>query len=108
MPLDDAFFVSQSVHEQVVKLGNEEHVLHFRELPAVEFIKMQAHLQSANEDVRAAAMCKIVAKSVCEPDGKRSMTEDQAMNLRTDALNALFSAILKVNGRGDEEEEGKL
>lgn len=108
MALDSAFFVSEAVHEQVVKLGNEEHVLHFRELPAVEFIKMQAHLQSVDEDVRAAAMCKIVAKSVCEPDGKRSMTEDQALNLRTDALNALFTAILKVNGRDEDEGAGKL
>ena len=109
MALDSSFFVSEAVHEQVVKLGNEEHILHFRELPAVEFLKMQAHLQSVDEDVRDAAMCKIVAKSVCNPDGKLAMTEDQALNLRTDALNALFTAILKVNGRGDEDEgAGKL
>ena len=98
--LNDAFFVSTQVHEKQVKLADgSEHTLYFKELPAIEFRKFSLAEQSEDEDVKAAALAKLIAASLCEPDGKAAITFNQALMLKADAMNAIFSAMLEVNGQ---------
>lgn len=96
--LNDAFFVSTQVHEKQVKLADgSEHTLYFKELPAIEFRKFFLAEQSEDEDVRAAALAKLISFGLCEPDGKAAITFNQALMLKTDAMNAIAAAILEVN-----------
>lgn len=98
--LDDAFFVSSRVHERPVTLPDgSTHALHFRELPAVEFIKFSSQRHGGSEDAQAAAAVRLVAASLCDADGKPAMTLERALTLKTDALNALFEAVMSVNGQ---------
>jgi hypothetical protein len=95
----DAFLVSPDVQPRVVKLPDgSEHTLHFRELPAVEFRKLHMAEQSEDENVRAGAMAKMIAASLCEPDGTPAMDYAQALRLKTGAMTALMDAVLAVNG----------
>ena len=73
--------------------------LHFRELPAVEMIKYRDAIDSGDDEKRAAAAVRLVAASLCEPDGSPAMTWERALELRAGPLNALFSAVLEVNAQ---------
>lgn len=98
--LNEAFFVSTVVHEKKVKLSDgSEHVLFFRELPAVEFRRFTLAEQSENEDVRASSLAKLIAASLCDPDGKPAISVEKALMLKASAMNAIFEAMLEVNGQ---------
>lgn len=98
--LPDSLFVSALVHQRDVTLPDgSTHPMHFRELPAVEFIKFSNAHRSGSEDAKAGAACRLVAASLCEASGKPAMDLDRALTLKPDALNALFSAVMEVNGR---------
>ena len=95
------FFVSPEIHERTVELADgSKHVLHFRELPSSEYRKFQIAEQSDDEEVRAGSMAKLIAASVCEADGKPAMTYEQALRLKPGPCNALFTAVLSLNGVG--------
>lgn len=98
----DAFLVSPEVHERTVELADgSKHVLHFRELPVSVYRKFQIAEQSADEDVRAGSMARLISASLCEPSGDPSMTYEQALQLKPGPCNALFAAILSLHGVGD-------
>lgn len=95
----DGFFVSTEVQKRLVKLPDgSEHELHFRELPAVEFRKLHMAEQSEDENERAGAMAKMIAASLCEPDGKAAIDYAQALKLKPAAMTALVDAVFSVNG----------
>lgn len=105
----DGFFVSDAVHERRVTLADgTEHVLHFRELPVVDWRMWGFAERSKDDEVRAAAMSRLIAASLCEPDGSPAMPVEQAMRLKPAVATALFSAVLDVNRvrRADGEGEG--
>jgi len=96
--LDKAFFVSQDVHEKEVELADgSKHILYFKEIRAVELQKFRIAQQSADEDVQAGALAKLIAAGLCEPDGKPAITYDQAVLLKPEPMNALFAKIMEVN-----------
>lgn len=98
----DAFLVSSEVHERTVELADgSKHVLHFRELPVSVYRKFQIAEGSADDDVRAGSMARLISASLCEPDGNQSMSYDQALKLKPGPCNALFKVILSLNGVGD-------
>lgn len=98
--LNESFFVSEQIQEKTVKLADgSEHILYFKELPAIEFRKFALAEQSENEDVKAASVAKLVASSLCEPDGKPAITFEKALQLKASAMNAIFEAMLEVNGQ---------
>lgn len=98
--LDKSFFVSAELQEQEVELADgSKHILYFKELPAIEFRRFALAEQSDNENVRATSIAKLIAASLCEADGKSAITFDQALNLKASALNAIFEAMLEVNGQ---------
>lgn len=97
----DAFFVSTEIHERKLKLADgSEHTLHFRELPVAVYRKFQIAESSEDEDIRAGSMAKLIAASLCEPDGTPAMTYEQALQLKPGPTNKLFAVILSLNGVG--------
>lgn len=100
--LSESLFVSDKIHARTVKLPDgSEHRLHFKELPATEFRKFHIAEQSKDEDARAGSMAKLIAASLCEPDGKPALTYKRALQLNTAAANAIVAEVLSVNGMGD-------
>lgn len=99
MGLPTSFFVSDDIHERKVKLGDEEeHVLYFRELSHTDFRKFFDDEKSQDENVRAAAVARMISMSLCEPDGKPAMTAKDAIRLKPAIANAIADNILDVNG----------
>jgi hypothetical protein len=105
--LHDSLFISEQVHEREVELpdGNK-HTLYFRELPAADFRKFHLAEQSDDENLRANSMIRLVAASLCEPDGKRALTVERAAKLKPQALGAIFAKVLEVNGFGGAAKKG--
>lgn len=104
----ESLFVSMDVHERSIVLPDgAAHVLHFRELPAVEFRKFQLAERSQDEDVRSGSMARLIAASLCDAEGKPAITVAKAMTLKPSAANALIEAVLEVNGVGGGSEQGK-
>jgi hypothetical protein len=100
--LDQTFFVSEAVHERTVRMPDgAEHTLYFREVSAVEFRKFAFAEQSGDEQVQAGSAAKLVAASLCEPDGKPAITYAQALKLKPAAMKELLAATLAVNGLDD-------
>jgi hypothetical protein len=98
--LNESFFVSNQVQEKKVKLSDgSEHTLYFKELPAVEFRRFALAEQSENDDIKAASVAKLIASSLCEPDGKPAITFEKALQLKASAMNAIFEVMLEVNGQ---------
>lgn len=96
--LDDSLFVSAELHEREVQVGKNKKVkLHFRELPAVDFIRFHSAL-SGDEDVKAGAAAKLIAACVCNADGTPAMSYDKALTLKSGALNAIFAVVMDING----------
>jgi hypothetical protein len=99
--LNDSLFVSDTIVEKDVVLADgTSHKLFFKELPAIEFRKFYLAEQSADEDVQASSMAKLVAASLVEPDGKPAITVKKALSLKGSALSAIVNAIMEVNGFG--------
>jgi hypothetical protein len=100
--MDESLFVSDKLHERTVELTDgSKHVLHFKELPAVTFRAFHLAEKSSDEDVQAGSMAKLIAASLCDPDGKPAMSYAKALTLKPAAANALVQEILAVNGFGD-------
>lgn len=95
-------FVSDAVQERTITLGDgSAHTLHFRELSAAAFRAFQIAEQSEDEDTRASSMARLIASSVCEPDGKPAMTRERAAQLKPAVMNSIVTEILALNRLGD-------
>lgn len=96
--LDAALFVSETVHEREITLGDgTKHKLHFREISAADFRKLQT---SKNDEQAELAASKVIAKSLCNPDGTDCITPEQAATLKQGIRLAISLAIAEVNGIG--------
>lgn len=95
--LDDDLFAGDTLHAREVEVATGKIVtLHFRELPAGDFIRFHA-LATGDEDARAGAAARLVAAGLCNPDGSPAMTFERALNLKSKPLGAIFEALLEVN-----------
>ncbi|MFV0678637.1 hypothetical protein [Variovorax sp. tm] len=100
-----AFFVSTEIHKRTVELADgSKHELHFRELPVADYRKFQIAEASKDEDVRAASISRMIAASMCEPDGSPSVTVEQAMNMKPNVSSRLFDVVLSLGGIGPKGE----
>lgn len=96
--LDDDLFAGDKLHAREVEVSPGKTVtLHFRELPATAFIKFHNIASTSDEDAKAGAAARLIAESLCNPDGSRAMPLDKALTLKPIPLNALFAAVLEVN-----------
>lgn len=106
MKLDPSLFISDKVHERVVELGDgTKHSMHFRELPNSDLLRFTFAERSEDDDARATARAKLVAASLCDPQGKPGITLADALRLKPQVLTAFFVQVLQVNGFGAEEKK---
>lgn len=107
MPIDTNMFVSDQLHEREVELADgKKHKFWFREAPSVDFRRFQIAETSGDDDVRVTSMFRLLASSVCDPDGKLAMTTEQAQKLKPEVAKALFTEILNVNNLGGKVKNG--
>lgn len=99
MALSDSLFVSETLHERTVELQDgTKHVLHFRELPSVAFRAFHLAEQSQDEEIRAGSMARLIASSLCNPDGTPALDYERARKLKPEPANAMVREILAING----------
>lgn len=99
MPMDQSLFISDALHEREIELADgSKHVLHFRELSAGKFRVFFEAERSKDEAVRESSIARLIADSVCNPDGTQAMTVERATQLKPVVSSALFKQILDVNG----------
>lgn len=93
------FFVSGSLEAKPVALEDgTEHTLWFRQVSAMEYRRFQLAEHSDDDDVRAGSMARLIAASLCNPDGTPALTLERAAQLKPRAAGALLTAVLEVNG----------
>lgn len=106
--LDDSLFAGDTLHERDVEVSpGKTFKMHFKELPAVTFIKFHNLSGMGDEDARAGATARLIAESLCNPDGTRAMTTEKALMLKPGPLRALFEAVMSVNAADGSEAAGK-
>lgn len=103
--LNPAFFASAQPVERKLILtlddGSQvEQVIYIRELPAIEMRKQVLAEQSGDEKRVTAALSALIARAVCDENGKSIITEDQAGKLKPVVAGDLKDLILEVNGLG--------
>ena len=97
--LDESLFVSDTIHEREVELADgTKHKMHFKELPAVEYSKFFNEQSSDDADIAAGAVAKLISAGLCTAEGKKALTYEQALRLKAGPMNAIFSALMEVNG----------
>lgn len=95
---EDMFVSSGEIIEHPVKLGDgKEHVMYFKPMTALDWKK---HLEAEKSDdatVRQESTVRLISRYLVEPDGRRSLTPQQAARLKPAVSGAIFMAILEVN-----------
>ncbi|WP_064746810.1 hypothetical protein [Lysobacter antibioticus] len=106
MSLPDSFFVSPGVQARQVKLADgSSHTIHFKQLPAVDFLAVMDATDASTSEARNRGIAMLLVKGVCNADGSQAMTIDQAMKLRAGPMRSLYDALMEVNGVSDEARE---
>lgn len=97
--LNDDDFISNQVEERTVELGDgTKRVLYFLQLPNTAFERYFTWSSSADENVAAAASCKLLAMGLCDPDGKPAMDAEKVARIKPQIKARLFAELLDVNG----------
>lgn len=81
--------------------GTKETV-HFKQVSAGQMRRWRAAEQSGDEDVRAFAMQRLIAASLCDAKGKLVLTEAESQNLTPNGLTDLFPHVMAVAGVGED------
>ncbi len=102
--LDKNLFISEEVHERKVTLNKQEVTLWFKEIPAVEFRKYFLIEQGDDIDKQSDNMARLISVSLCNEDGSKAMTLEQARKLKPNAMIELFKQVLEVNQQGVDDE----
>lgn len=96
---EDMFVSAGEIIEHPVKLGDgKEHIMYFKPMTALDWKK---HLEAEKSDdatVRQESTVRLISRYLVEPDGRRSLTPQQAARLKPAVSGAIFMAILEVNG----------
>lgn len=101
--MDANLFVSNEIHEKKITLNKKEVTLYFKEIPAIEFRRYFLIEQSGDIDKQIESMPRLIASSLCNPDGTLALTADKARTLTPNAMVELFKAVLDVNQQGGDE-----
>lgn len=94
--LDDDLFASDGIVAMPVTIGGKKRTLHFRELPAVEFHACFIAPEGGGQKVLSPS--HLIAAAMRNPDGTPAITVDRAAQLKTAPFNAIFAAIMELNG----------
>lgn len=99
--VDASLFISATPIRKEVELSDgTKHALYFREVPAKAFRRYSKDVNSDDPEVSDMATPRLIAASLCDPDGKLTMTPERAATLKASASNAILLAVLDVNGMG--------
>lgn len=100
--MDASWFVPPELEEKAVRLADgSTHALHFRHLPNTDFEVYAMQVNSADPEVAGRAAATLLAKGLCDADGKPSLPLERVVLLKRPVFRALFSALLEVNTYAD-------
>ncbi|MFH7495157.1 hypothetical protein RA267_28260, partial [Pseudomonas syringae pv. tagetis] len=81
--LDPSLFISDDVHERQVKLpDSKEHTFYIREQEAGVLRGFFTGQASDDPDKQAESMARLIAKAICDPEGKPALSLSQAKRLK--------------------------
>lgn len=86
------------VEREIEMMDGSKAVMHFLELPNTAFERHAIWASSKDENVQAAAASRLVAMSLCGPDGKLALTPAQAERLKRPLLVRMVNAVFDING----------
>lgn len=104
--LNSSLFVEATLIDRQVTLPNGDvETMHFKQVSHIDWRRFYLAEASADENVKLRSVAKLISISLCEADGTPALTEEQACQLNAMAANALFEAILEVNGKTDSKKD---
>ncbi|MGR6075445.1 hypothetical protein [Achromobacter sp. CSND-B12] len=102
--LDKSFFASEAVQAKDVPLGDGKlHTLHFRAYSGAAFNAYAHAVKSADPVANGKGMAILIADCLCNKDGERQLTVEQASRLNPAPMQAIFKAVLEANGLGADD-----
>jgi len=81
----------------------------FKRVGSFEWTRFQAGVASGDPGLMAQAIIRLVAYSLCEADGKQSLTIEQVGTLDQGVVDSMYQGAMQVNrpsGRGKASEPG--
>jgi hypothetical protein len=105
MELNPALFAGSIPVEKKITLRLDDgttvdQLFYIRELPAIEMRRQVLAEQSGDEKRVEGALSALLARAVCDADGKAVLTEKQAGSLKPLVAGQLRDLIMEVNGLG--------
>ncbi|MEN5285751.1 phage tail assembly chaperone family protein, TAC [Stenotrophomonas lactitubi] len=96
--LDPSLFISEDVHRREVKLADgRKHTFYIREQDAGVLRAFFAGQASDDSDKQADSMARLIAKSICDPEGNPALSLADAKRLKFAVQIALTKAISEVH-----------
>jgi len=96
--LDPSLFISDEVHEREVALADgQKHTFYIREQDAGVLRSFFAGQVSDDPDKQADSMARLIAKAICDPEGKPALSLVDAKRLKFAVQIALTKAISEVH-----------
>lgn len=96
--LDPSLFISDDVHQREVKLADgRKHTFYIREQDAGVLRGFFAGQASDDPDKQADSMARLIAKAICDPEGKAALSLADAKRLKFAVQIALTKAISEVH-----------
>lgn len=96
--LDPSLFISDAVHEREVKLADgSKHTFYIREQDAGVLRGFFSGQVSEDPDKQAESMARLIAKAICDPEGKPALSLVDAKRLKFAVQIALTKAISEVH-----------
>jgi len=96
--LDPSLFISDDVHEREVKLADgRKHTFYIREQDAGVLRGFFNGQASDDPDKQADSMARLIAKAICDPEGKPALSLGDAKRLKFAVQIALTQAISEVH-----------
>ncbi|MEU9859177.1 phage tail assembly chaperone family protein, TAC, partial [Streptomyces sp. NPDC047974] len=107
--LDPSLFISDDVHEREVMLADgKKHTFYIREQEAGVLRGFFAGQASEDADKQAETMARLIAKSICDPEGNPALSLAQAKRLKFAVQIALTKEISEVHSyQGKETSPGE-
>lgn len=96
--LDPSLFISDDVHEREVMLADgKKHTFYIREQDAGVLRAFFTGQASEDPDKQADSMARLIARAICDPEGKPALSLADAKRLKFAVQIALTKAISEVH-----------
>lgn len=104
--LDQSLFTTHEIEQHEIELpdGNT-HRFNFKPLNAADYSLTLVAFMGDDMDARAHAFTRAIAKSLCDDDGKPTITYEQAATLKPEVFNRLWDTVFKMNYLNSVEED---